>query len=184
MTTTQSVYPKAHTGRRIAFTRFRDLPNGPQHQGIITGINPDEPVSSLLIRLDGTRRNLHVRPNYEGLTYLDEVVPVPDLPMGAFTPVANDMNGFHEHAGVLVTAVGEDGENLVVLTDDKDEAYATAVGYGPDLGFDPDYFDREDMQARWVVFEWEPEDSDCSWVMNPAAQGDDHAVHVYYLPTA
>jgi hypothetical protein len=104
--------------------------------------------------------------------------------MGRFAPVANDMNGFYEHAGVLVLAIGEDGEDLVVITDDKEKAFAAAVGYGPTLGFDEDFFDREDMQARWVVFEWQPEDAEYTWLMNVAAQGDDQAVHIYYLPTA
>jgi hypothetical protein len=184
MTTTQTAYPKAHAGRRVSYTRYGDLPFGPQAQGIITGIDPGESIAWLLIRLDGARRSLHVRPNYEGLTYLDEVVPVPDLPLGPFTPVANDMNGFYEHAGVLVLAIGEDGEDLVVITDDKETAYAAAIGYGPTLGFDPDYFDREDMTAQWVVFEWQPEDAESTWFMNPAAEGDDQAVHVFYLPTA
>ncbi|MFE9812347.1 hypothetical protein [Streptomyces sp. NPDC005548] len=183
MTSTQTAYPKAHTGRRVAFIRYRDLPNGPQTEGIITGVDLEQPASQLLIRLDGARSNLHVRPNYEGLTYLDEVVPVPELPVGPFTPVANDLNGFYERDGLVVAAVGEDGEDLVAITDDRDKAFAAVVGHGTQVGYDMDDFEREDLDARWVVFEWQPDDAECTWFMNPAAEGDDQAVHVYSLST-
>lgn len=184
---TSTLADKAVVGRRVEFTFYRDLdtPDGHAYPGIITGTEPGLSGALLArIRLDGKRSTLTIPVAYEGLTYLDQVVPVPDLPMGRFTPAADDMNGFYEHSGVLVLAIGEDGEDLVVITDDKEKAFTAAIGYGPELGFDPDYFDREDMQARWVVFEWQPEDAECAWFMNPAAEGDDQAVHVYYLPTA
>lgn len=177
---TSTLENQAVRGRRIEIALYRDkdtyLP------GIITRVSLDR--SYFWVRLDGKRSNLPVRTDHEYLRYLDQVVDVPDLPMGVFTPVADDMNGFYEHAGVLVAAIGEDGEDLVVLTEDLDKAVEAAIVYGPEAGFDPDYFDREDMQARWVVFEWMPEDAEFPWLMNCASKGDDHAVHVYYLPTA
>jgi hypothetical protein len=33
------------------------------------------------------------------------------------------------------------------------------------------------------VFEWEPEDAESPWTVSwDAAEGDDQAVHIYYLP--
>ncbi|MFD0509399.1 hypothetical protein ACFQ0G_53835 [Streptomyces chiangmaiensis] len=97
--TTTIAHPKAVAGRRVTFTYFRDLDvaDGPEYPGIVTGT--ETAANGILlarIRLDGTRSNLAIPADYEGLTYLDEVVPVPELPMGRFLPVADDRNGFYE----------------------------------------------------------------------------------------
>jgi len=181
MTTTQTAHPKAEIGRRVLHTRYRDLPHGPAYPGVITSISDDQPAS-LRIRLDGTRCNLHVRPNYEGLTYLDEVTDVPALPMGRFIPVADDRHGFHAKAGVLVATVGEDGEDLVLITADLAKAREAAAAYAEEIGLDLDSVDYTDLRPEWVVFTWEPEDADSPWLMDQATEGDDHAIHIYYLP--
>lgn len=177
-----TAYSKAEIGRRVAYTRYRDLPNGPERPGIITGIDPDEPGARLLVRLDGTRCNLNVRPNYEGLRYLDEVVPVPDLPMGPFAPAADDLNGFYEKAGVLLATIGEDGEDLVIVTDDPEKAREAAAAYDAEIGVDLDFVDYAAIRPKWAVFEWQPEDSESPWTVRWAAEGDDQAVHIHYLP--
>jgi hypothetical protein len=189
MSGTTTLEDLAVTGRRVLFTYYRELGDGPEHPGIITGTEDgDSGALRVLVRIDGTRSPLSVPADYEGLTYLPDVVDVPALPMGPFTPTANEANGFFEHDGVLLTAVGEDGEDVVVLTDDEDKALEAAIGYGPELGFDSDYFtdifDPRDAKPRWVVFEWQLEDAECPWLMNTAAEGDPHAVHIYYLPTS
>src|SRR5205823_1111058 len=101
---TSTLTEKAVVGRRITFTYYRDLdqPGPPAYPGIITGTQPGYSGGLVArIRLDGKRSNLAIPVDYEGLTYLDEVVPVPELPMGRFIPVASDENGFYEKAGVL-----------------------------------------------------------------------------------
>ncbi|MBE4761808.1 hypothetical protein [Streptomyces caniscabiei] len=178
---------KAVVGRRIEFTYHRGLTDNRadlQAQGIITAAEPGYNGALLArVRLDGHRSNLHVPADYEGLTYLDEVVPVPELPMGPFTPVADDTNGFYEKAGVLVAAVGEDGEVLIVLTDDPAKARAAASEYAEWFGLDPDYVDQKDLSPRWAVFEWEPEDSESPWTVRwDVTETDDHAVRIYHLP--
>jgi len=175
---------KAVVGRRVTFTYYRDLERSdvPVYPGIITGLVPDQ-EASVKVRLDGTRCNLHVRPGYEGLTYLDEVVPVPGLPMGAFIPFASDQNGFYEKAGVLLAVIGEDGEDYIVVTDDIDKARAAVTAYDEEVGVDTDYVDYDRLQAYWAVFTWEPEDAECPWTVRwDAAEGDEQAVHIYYLP--
>jgi hypothetical protein len=183
MTTTQTVYPKAEAGRRVLYTRYRDLPQGPEYPGVITSVDPDEPGASLLVRLDGTRSNLFVRPNYEGLRYLDEVGPVPELPMGRFTPVASDTNGFYETAGVLLAVIGEDGEDFVILTGDQDKAREAVTVYAAEIGMDLDFIDFGLLHPYWAVFEWEPEDAECPWTVRwDASESDDQAVHIFHLP--
>lgn len=186
MTDTHTIDARAVAGRRVEFTYYRDLDqtDGPTYPGIMTGTEPGYSGSLLArIRLDGTRSNLSVPVAYEGLRYLDEVVPVPELPMGRFTPVADDANGFYEKAGVLVAAIGEDGEELVILTDDLDKARAAASAYADEIGLDPDYIRLNWIRPCWAVFEWEPEDAECPWTVRwDAAEDDDQAVHIYYLP--
>jgi hypothetical protein len=171
---------KAVVGRRVTFTYYRDLDQAarPAHPGIVTGTEPGLGGALLaLIRLDGTRSTLSVPVTYEGITYLDEVVPVPDLPMGRFIPFASDQNGFYEKAGVLVAAIGEDGEDLIVVTDNLATARAALTDYADWTGLDLDYVDAEDLRPYWAVFEWEPENA--NWT---ATEGDDQAVHIYLLP--
>lgn len=174
----------AVVGRRIAFTYYRDLPDGPAHPGIITGRFPSQGASvNVELRLDGMRHSLHIPPNYQGLRYLDEVVPVPALPMGRFHPFRSDSNGFWEKEGVLLAAVGEDGEDLVVITDDRDQAIAAARAYLQEVDVDLDYVDLDDIRAHWAVFEWEPEDAESPWSVRwDAEEGDDMAIRIHYLP--
>lgn len=180
---TSTVTEKAVVGRRITLTYYRDLelPEPPVHPGIITGVGEDR--GSVWIRLDGRRCNLAARPDYRGLTYLDEVVPVPKLPMGPFTPVADDENGFFEKAGVLLAAIGEDGENLILLTDNRDKAREAAYAYDTEVGVDTSCVNYDNLQPCWAVFEWQPEDSEAPWnVRWDASEGDDQAIRIHYLP--
>ncbi|MDX2986431.1 hypothetical protein [Streptomyces caniscabiei] len=184
---TSTLTEKAVVGRRVEYTYHRGLSDNRadlRAQGIITATEPGYNGGLLaLVRLDGQRSNLNVPSDYEGLTYLDEVVPVPDLPMGPFTPVADDANGFYEKTGVLVTAVGEDGEVFIVLTDDPTKARAAASEYAEWAGWDLDYVDLDRLEAGWAVFEWEPEDSESPWTVRwDATETDDHAVRIYHLP--
>ena len=169
---------KAVVGRRITLTYYRDLERSdvPVYPGIITGLVPDQ-EASVRVRLDGTRCNLHVRPGYEGLTYLDEVVPVPDLPMGRFTPTADDFGGDWE--GVPIVQC--ESEDIVILTVDQTRAAVALHAFCKDMGIDREYLPA--MRSRWAVFEWEPEDAELPWTVDwDAAEGDDQAVHIYYLP--
>ena len=177
---------RAVVGRRVTFTYYRDLghPDVPAYPGIVTGTEPGYSGNLLaLIRLDGTRSTLSIPVTYEGITYLDEVVPVPDLPMGRFIPFASDQNGFYEKAGVLVAAIGEDGEDLIVVTDSVAKAREAVTEYAEWTGLDPDYMGLHHLRPYWAVFTWEPEDAESPWIVNwAAAEGDDQAVHIYYLP--
>ncbi|MFD8777581.1 hypothetical protein [Streptomyces sp. NPDC059916] len=173
----------AVVGRRVELTYHRDLndPAQPAHPGVITSVNADK--ASVWIRLDGKRYNLPARTDYEGLTYLNEVGDVPELPMGPFTPVADDKNGLYEKEGVLFAATGEDGEDWVVVTDDRDKAYAAARAYAKERGMDLDWINAEGLKPSWAVFEWEPEDAEFPWTVRwDAAEGDDKAVRIHYLP--
>ncbi|WP_399559507.1 hypothetical protein OIA45_48775 (plasmid) [Streptomyces chartreusis] len=186
MTNTNTLTEKAVAGRRVEFTYHRDrgLPNPPTYPGVITGTEPGASGRLLArVRLDGTRSNLHIPVDYEGLTYLDEVGPVPELPMGRFTPVASDPYGFYKKAGVLLATIGEDGADLVVITDDPEIARAAARLYDTEIGVDVDSVNYGAMAPKWAVFEWEPEDAECPWTVSWASQGDDQAVHIYYLPS-
>ena len=176
-----TVTEQAVVGRRITLTYYRDLrlPNPPAHPGIITSVTQDQ--ASVRIRLDGKRYNLAARADYQGLTYLDQVVDVPALPMGRFTPTAADMLGVWE--GVPLSPIGVDGEDLILLTDDPAKAQAAAVAYDREMGVHPDSANYDRIQACWAVFEWEPEDSETPWTVRwDAAEGDDQAVRIHYLP--
>jgi len=184
---TSTLTEKAVIGRRVTLTYYRDLnrpdrPDRPEHPGVITELVPNQ-GASVRIRLDGTRCSVYARPDYEGLTYLDEVGPVPELPMGRFTPVASDPYGFYKKAGVLLATIGEDGADLVVITDDPEIARAAARLYDTEIGVDVDSVNYGAMAPKWAVFEWEPEDAECPWTVSWASKGDDQAVHIYYLPS-
>lgn len=179
---TSTLTEKAVRGRRVELAYYRDLKTAGDkatyHPGIITGVD-----GGVWIRLDGTRCNLRSPADYEGLRYLDQVVPVPELPMGRFTPEPSDTNGLYEKAGVLFAAVGEDGEDWIFVTDDRDKAYEAATAYAQEVGAELDWIHAEDLMPCWAVFEWEPEDAECPWTVNwGAAEGDDQAVLIYYLP--
>jgi hypothetical protein len=172
---------QAVVGRRIELALYRDKDN--YLPGIITAVNTEG--AYFWVRLDGKRSNLPVRTDHEYLRYLDEVVDVPALPMGPFTPVADDMNGFYEKAGVLVAAIGEDGEDLIVVTDDLDKARASVAAYAEWTGLDPDYVGLDDLRPHWAVFTWEPEDAEFPWTVRwDAEESDDQAIRIHYLPAS
>ncbi|MGW2384340.1 hypothetical protein [Streptomyces sp. NPDC001658] len=178
---TGTLAEKAVVGRRVTLTFHRDLnlPNPPAYPGIITSVSPDK--TSVWVRLDGKRYNLPARADYRGLTYLDQVVDVPALPMGRFTPTPADLLGVWE--GVPLSTVGEDGEDLILLTADRDKAVAAAKAYDAEVGVHPDSANYDRVRACWAVFEWEPEDAEFPWTVDwDAAEGDDQAVQIYYLP--
>jgi hypothetical protein len=184
---TSTLEENAAAGRRVTFTYYRDLDqaDGPTYPGIITGTEPGLNGALLArIRLNGKRSTLTIPVDYDGITYLDEVGPVPDLPMGPFTPVADDTNGFYEKAGVLLAPIGEDGEDLVIITGDLNKARAAAAQYANDTDLDPDYLDLDDLRPEWAVFEWEPEDSEIPWTVRwgDEFKGSDQAVRIHYLP--
>jgi len=186
MTATQTTHPLAEVGRRIEFTFYRELgrDDATAHPGVITALVPNQ-GASVKIRLDGHRSSLHVPPNYEGLTYLDEIGPVPELPMGAFTPTADDFGGSFHH-GVPVCQF-EDGAALA-LTADIEAAVAALNAYVRDMVGalyipDIDTVTADRLQACWAVFEWEPEDSEPAWTVRwDAAEDEDHAIRIHYLP--
>ena len=182
MTTTPRNRPVV--GRRVQHTRYRDLGKpGAAKPGIITELFLNQ-GGQVKIRLDGQRWTMHVPANYQGLTYLDEVVPVPELPMGRFTPFASDQFGFYEKAGVLLAVIGEDGDEYVIVTDDIDKARAAATAYDEEIGVDTDSVDYGRLSPRWAVFEWEPEDAEMPWTVRWGAdlEGADHAVRIHHLP--
>ena len=157
----------------------------PTYPGIITGTEPGYSGGLVArIRLDKKRSTLSIPVGYEGLTYLDEIVPVPDLPMGRFIPFASDENGFYDKAGVLIAAIGQDGEDLIVLTDDLDKARAAVTVYAEWTGLDPDSVDLNDLRPEWAVFEWQEEDAEYPWVVrwDDAVEGTDHAIRIHHLP--
>lgn len=168
-------------GRRIIFSGFASDPT--PRPGVITGITD---AGALLVRLDGMRSSLHIVPDLlpdtKHLHLLNEIGPVPDLPMGPFTPVADDKNAIYEHGGVLYAAIGEDGEDLIVVTEDLDVAKKVARVYAEDADLYLDDAALEGFRGEWSQLVWEPEDAECPWVWAPANKDDEHAVHVFYLP--
>lgn len=174
---TTNIETKAVVGRRVELALYRDKDN--YLPGIITAVTGDE--AALRIRLDGKRYSIPVRADHPYLRYLDEVVPVPALPMGRFVPTAEDMLGVWE--GVPLATIGEDGEDLILLTDDPVKAQAAAAAFDAEVGIDLAAIDYESMRACWAVFTWEPEDAPSPWTVNwDAAEGDGLAVQIHYLP--
>jgi hypothetical protein len=177
MTSTTTLEDLAVRGRRVELALLRDKDN--YLPGIITNVPGDQ--DALWVRLDGKRYNLPVRPDHPYLRYLDQVQPVPELPMGPFTPSADDMVGVWE--SVPLSTIGEDGEDLILLTDDRDKAVAAARAYDREVGVDIHYVDYGRMKAHWAVFTWEPEDAEVPWTVRwDAQEGDDQAVRIHYLP--
>ncbi|MFF4943708.1 hypothetical protein [Streptomyces rubiginosohelvolus] len=165
---------QAVIGRRVEFAYYRDqttfLP------GIITAITDDP--ASLRVRLDGKRNNLACRPDYDGIRYLDQVIPVPALPMGVFTPTAEDFGGI-TYADVPVCWL--DDEDIVILTGDPDAARAALVAYCKAQDIDPEYAE-DPLTAAWARFEWQPEDAESDWQVRFDGEDVDGAVQVHYLP--
>ena len=176
--TTTAQHSKAEVGRRVAFSHIHDPK---QVEGVITFVADP----TVWVRLDGQRSNLHLRADYEGLRYLDEVGPVPALPMGRFTPSTKHVGIDFEYDGVIVVQFEED--DLAALTGDRAKAEAAVATYLRErCGIDDETAisdELAELKQQWAVFEWEPEDAECAWLMNPAAEGDDQALQVHYLPT-
>lgn len=177
---TSTLTDQAVAGRRIQFTYHHDLPDGPAYPGIITSTKTAVSGAPLAyVRLDGKRSNLTVPVDYEGLRYLDEIVPVPALPVGRFRPTAKDFEG--EWEGVLVCQLAD--EDIIALTGNPALAEAALTAYCTDMGMDLEFVDLYAMEARWAVFEWRSEDAESPWtVCLDAAESDDMAVRLYYLP--
>ncbi|MER6092518.1 hypothetical protein [Streptomyces bluensis] len=177
---TSTLTDKAVVGRRVEFAFYRE--QATYWPGIITALTGDS--ASLRIRLDGTRSNLAVQPDYEHLRYLDQITDVPELPMGRFQPTVEVLDG--EWEGVPICSLGEDGA-LIALTDDLAKAVTAMNTYRRDMAgclYDPEFdtVTADGPEAHWAVFEWEPEDAECPWLMSRAQEGDEMAVHIHYLP--
>lgn len=179
---TSTLAEKSVVGRRVKFTYYNNLQSDSEtvwHHGIITAIDPGlTDVMLASIRLDGERwSRLRIPTDHEGLRYLDQVVPVPDLPMGRFTPTADDFDGAWEGVPVFQCEF----EDIVILTDDQTRAAVALHAFCKDMLIDREYLSA--MQSRWAVFEWEPEGAHYPWTVNwDAAEDDDQALHIYYLP--
>jgi hypothetical protein len=171
----------AEPGRRVIFTGYASSPT--PYPGVITGI--DE-TGAYLIRLDGERSNLWIHPDVlpdtKSLQLLDEIGPVPELPMGPFAPIADIRNAIYEKGGVLYAVIGEDSEDLIVVTEDLDVAKGVARQHAEDAGLALDEVALEKFSPEWSQFVWEPEGALCPWVWTPASKDDEYAVHVYRLP--
>lgn len=186
MTATVTLPAQAVIGRRIAFSYRDDLRHIPRDQvGTITAIADDQP-RCLRIRLDGARSGIYVRPDHENLRYLGEVITVPELPMGRFTPTGSEAGFDHAFDGVPVVEF-EEGD-MAVLTPDRAKAEAALATYLREVhGMEDESEIRDEvaeLRLRNVVFEWQPEDADADWHMDDAELNTDHAVQVHYLPAA
>lgn len=168
----------AQVGRRVTFNGFGTKQPMP-------GTIVDIPDQWLRIRLDGKRRPITTHPMWK-VDYLDEVVEVEPLPMGAFAPTAEQMET--AYYGVLITQL-EDGD-MVALTSDKRHALGAFNAYSrnnlgwENLADDKDVTAAEmlpDLEIRWVTFEWAPEDGECDWYIRDAAEGDEQAIAVVWL---
>jgi hypothetical protein len=138
------------------------------------------------IRLDGQRSSIAMRADCDGLRYLDEVGPVPALPMGRFQPDTRQPGIDWAHDGVLVVEFDEG--DMAAITGDRDKAEAAVATYLREhCGIDDETTisdELAELKPQWVVFEWQPEDAECAWLMNCAGRGDEQALQVHYLPTA
>lgn len=175
-----TVKEKAVVGRRILFNHAS---RGPDQPAVITRLKVKEEGfgGGFYIRLDGQRSQTWVPDKFEWrVTYLDEVVPVPDLPMGRFQPTVKELDG--EWEGVLVCTVSEDGD-IILLTTDREAAVRAATAYFTEYGVDLNYVNFDSLVPRWAVFTWLPEDAETDWSVSwGARKKDDQAVHVYLLP--
>ncbi|MEU1497337.1 hypothetical protein [Streptomyces sp. NPDC005732] len=170
-------HPKAEIGRRITYAYTGARP--PQQPGVITFATE----GAVWVRLDGQRSSMYMPADQKGLTYLDEVGPVPELPMGRFQPSLQCPGMDYAYDGVIVLEFEE--EDMAALTADRVAAEAAVATYlREQLGVDEDAIGDHlaELKLQWVVFEWEPEDAECAWLMNRAAEGDDQALQVHYLP--
>ncbi|MFE1612697.1 hypothetical protein ACLQ17_25650 [Streptomyces sp. DT197] len=155
----------AEPGRRVII-KGRNAP------GVITAT--DEGV--LMVRVDGTRCSQPVLQG--GLQLLDEIGPVPALPKGPFLPTAELLKA-EVFGGVAVVEL--DGGDLLAL--DGDPVRAAAAMRAHERSYDRPLYGlvAEKMQARWVVFVWEPEGAECEWVVEDVEAGTEQAVQVRYV---
>jgi len=179
---TSTLEEKAVVGRRVKYSYTSDKTQRP---GVITDTTTAlNGVLLVMVRLDGARSNLHIPPDHDNLIYLDEIGAVPELPMGRFRPSAASLGFDFVYDGVPVCGF-EDGD-AVAVTDDRARAEAAiATWLRESEGIEDEHTVRELLawlKPRWVVFEWEPEDAECVWLMNPASEDDDQAVRIHYLP--
>ena len=140
--------------------------------GVITGT--DEGV--LLVPVDGTRCSQPFPRS--GLQLLEEIGPVPALPKGPFLPTAELLKA-EIYEGVAVVEL--DGGDLLAL--DGDPVRAAAAMRAHERDYDRPLYGlvAEKMQARRVVFVWEPEGAECEWIVEDAEAGTEQAVQVRYV---
>lgn len=175
---------KAVVGRRVEYLVHRS-DTDVYTPGIITSINTTDNGAKLIrVRLDGQRSNMLMPADMDGLRYLDQVEPVPGLPMGRFHPNPDDLEGQWE--GVPIYSFGEDGQ-LIALTGELEDAVAAMNAYQRDMSgclYSPedDTVTDDDLVAHWAYFEWQPEDAECPWLVHWTHEGDDQAIQLYYLP--
>ncbi|MGW0633130.1 hypothetical protein [Streptomyces sp. NPDC002758] len=170
--TTGTVHPMAQEGRRVTFAFCREPDT--ELPGVITRVDG----AHVYVRLDGTRSNLCVHADYAGLLYLDEVGPVPALPMGRFHPTARDFNEVH-YDGVLLSELADD--DMVALTADPMKAVAAMNAHLRQMDAHDDVTEK-DVELRWAYFKWEPEDAEHPWTLHWATPEEDMAIHLHYLP--
>jgi hypothetical protein len=178
-----SPHPKAEIGRRVTIS----YAGNPAHPGVITGTGTAAGGGPLVrVRLDGQRSSLVIPADHEGLRYLAQVGPVPQLPMGRFQPSTQHPGFDYEHRGVLVVEF-DDGDMAAIAADRNEAEVAIAAYLREQCGIDDEAAVRDELaelKPQWAVFEWEPEDAECAWLMHTAAEDDDQALRVHYLPTA
>jgi hypothetical protein len=173
----------AQIGRRVTYAYYNARPA--EHRGVITGAKTAANGSPIaLVRLDGTRSSIHIPADHEGLHYLDEVGPVPELPMGRFQPGLEHPAMDYAYDGVMVLEF-DDGD-MAAITDDRAKAEAAVATYLREqcgIEAETEIVDElAELKLQWVVFEWQPAEAECAWLMNYAAEGDDQALQVHYLP--
>lgn len=184
MTTTETRHPKAEAGRRVTYEFYNARK---PHPGVITRTKTTGNGDLIaLVRLDGQRSSMHVPVDLDGLTYLDEIGPVPELPMGRFQPNLQHPGIDWEYDGVIVVRF-EEGD-LAAITADRAKAEAAVATFLRERDGIEDESDISDelaeLKPQWAVFEWEPEDAECAWLMNYATENDDQALQVHYLPSS
>ncbi|MGI5142599.1 MULTISPECIES: hypothetical protein [unclassified Streptomyces] len=170
--TTGTAHPMAQEGRRVTYAFCREPDS--DLSGVITRVDG----AHVYVRLDGTRSNLRVHADYAGLRYLDELGPVPELPMGRFHPTAHDFNDV-QYEGVLLAELADD--DMVALTADPVKAVAAMNAHLRRMDAYDDVTDK-DVELRWAYFEWEPPDAEYPWTLHWATADDDMAVRLHYLP--
>jgi hypothetical protein len=161
----------AKEGRRVTFASCREPDT--KLPGVITGIDG----AIVCVRLDGHRSNLRVHGDYAGLRYLDEIGPVPALPMGRFHPTAVDFANV-QYDGIPLAEL-DDGD-MVALTPDPALAVAAINAHLRQKGAD-DEVTKDDVTLRWAYFEWEPPDADHPWTVHWADPDADMAVQIHYF---